>query len=79
MDAVMPTNTFVWIDNPSVSVIYNPDYCGLTGLEALSPMTPSSSSREHTKIYCAGSLSPRSALMEDISPGSSLPESYCKD
>jgi hypothetical protein len=29
-------------------------------------------------IYCAGFLSPRSALVEDISPGSSLPESYCK-
>src|SRR5579862_3167927 len=32
----------------------------------------SSSSRRHTKIYCAGALSPRSALTEDISPGSSL-------
>jgi len=36
-------------------------------------MTPSSSSREHTKSYCAGFLSPRSALVEDISPVSSLP------
>jgi len=42
-------------------------------------MTPSRSSREHTKIDCAGILSPRSALAEDISPGSSLPESYGKD
>ena len=41
-------------------------------------MTASSSSREHTIIYCAGFLSPRSALVEDISPGSSLPESYWK-
>ncbi|MGA1989150.1 MAG: hypothetical protein ABSG72_22960, partial [Candidatus Sulfotelmatobacter sp.] len=87
-DTVMATNAFVWIDNPSVSVfIYTLTAAANRPRSALSPMTPSRSSsrspsrspREHTKIHCAGIFSPRGALVEDISSGSSLPASYGKD
>ena len=78
MDTVMLTNAFVWIDNPSTSVfIANPGQ-GLPGLETQVAVTTLSSSPKNTRIHCAGFVSPRAALVEDISPGSSLPESYCK-
>ncbi len=50
----------------------------LFGLEARCPGDGLAFSRETHRIHCAGFLSPRSALVEDISPGSSLRESYCK-
>ena len=77
---VMPTNAFVWIDNPSVSAFMHNLDCGpFRPRSALSPndalvILPA----KHNRIYCAGSLNPRSALAEDISSGSSLPASYCK-
>ncbi len=71
-------NALVWIDNPSVSAfMYNPD-CGRSASKRAVPVTASRSPAKTQKIHCAGSLSPRSALVEDISPGSSLRESYCK-
>ena len=82
----MPTNAFVWIDNPSVSVfIYTLYIHTLTAaalpaskrvcLDGALAIPPA-----NTQRFTARALfSPRSALVEDISSGSSLPESYGKD